>query len=204
LPLGYSVYRFTYPDGFAEAAGHTQITIGTANTAILLTSSFVAWAVVLVFGVARLAAILFAAAAVLGCVFLVLKGIEYQIEYDEHVVPEYYFMFRGPNATSAGLFFSFYFIATAVHALHVAIGIAVLIVIALKARRGAYSDHYHAPVIVAGLYWHFVASFGCSCSHSFTRREERHDLVSATRACVFVACHPCVAGDDRVRGLSAP
>jgi len=158
LILGYCVYRFAYPDGFAEAARHTQIAIGTANTAILLTSSFlVAWAVSIVrLGVGRVASIVFAAAALLGCVFLVLKGIEYKIEYDEHLVPGFFFASRGANATSAWLFFSFYFVATAVHALHVAIGIVVLIVIALKSRTGAYSERYHAPATVAGLYWHFV------------------------------------------------
>jgi len=158
LILGYSVYRFMYPEGFAEAARHTQITIGSANTAILLTSSFfVAWAVSIVrLGAGRIAAILLAAAAALGCIFLVLKGIEYKIEYDEHLVPGYFFTFRGPNGTSAWLFFSFYFVATAIHALHVSIGIMVLIFIALKARRGAYSARYHAPITVAGLYWHFV------------------------------------------------
>jgi cytochrome c oxidase subunit 3 len=158
LILAYCVYRFMYPEGFAEAARHTQIAIGTANTAILLTGSFfVAWAVAIVrLGAGRIAAILFAGAAALGCIFLILKGIEYRIEYDEHLVPGYFFAFRGPNATSAWLFFSFYFVATGVHALHVAIGIVVLIVIALKSRRGAYSDRYHAPATVAGLYWHFV------------------------------------------------
>jgi len=158
LILGYSVYRFMYPEGFADAARHTQIAIGSANTAILLTSSFfVAWAVSIVrLGADRVAAILLAAAAALGCVFLVLKGIEYKVEYDEHLVPGYFFTFGGPNATSAWLFFSFYFVATAIHALHVAIGIMVLIFIALKARCGAYSARYHAPVTVAGLYWHFV------------------------------------------------
>ncbi len=46
LILAYWVYRIGHPDGFAEAARHTKIVIGTANTAVLLTSSFlVAWAV---------------------------------------------------------------------------------------------------------------------------------------------------------------
>jgi cytochrome c oxidase subunit 3 len=158
LILGYCVYRYAYPEGFTAAARHTRIAIGGANTAILLTSSFfVAWAVSIVrLGAARIAAILFAAAIALGCLFLVLKGVEYRLEYNEHLVPGYFFSFRGPNATSAWLFYSFYFVATGVHALHVAIGIVVLIVIALKSRRGVYSDRYHAPATVAGLYWHFI------------------------------------------------
>ncbi|MDB5577777.1 MAG: cytochrome c oxidase subunit 3 family protein, partial [Bradyrhizobium sp.] len=46
LILSYAVYRHAYPQPFADAARHTNIVIGTANTAILLTSSFlVAWGV---------------------------------------------------------------------------------------------------------------------------------------------------------------
>src|SRR3954466_802258 len=49
LILSYCVYRSAYAAAFAEAARHTKIVIGTANTAILLTSSFlVAWAVAIV------------------------------------------------------------------------------------------------------------------------------------------------------------
>ena len=54
LILAYCVYRFGYPDGFAEAARHTKIVIGTINTAMLLTSSFlVAWAVAIAQAAAR-------------------------------------------------------------------------------------------------------------------------------------------------------
>src|SRR5947209_8267075 len=83
LLLGYWVYRFGHPNGFAEAARHTSIAIGTINTAVLLTSSFlVAWAVALVrANAARIAAALFWLAAALGVAFLVLKGIEYHDEF---------------------------------------------------------------------------------------------------------------------------
>ena len=122
LILMYCVYRIGNPAGFADAARETQIAIGTANTAVLLTSSFlVAWAVAAAHGGAgRLAAILLWIAALLGVLFLVLKGIEYSIEYREHLVPGLNFARSGRNAASIGLFFSFYFVATGVHALHVA------------------------------------------------------------------------------------
>ncbi|MGX9425224.1 MULTISPECIES: cytochrome c oxidase subunit 3 family protein [Bradyrhizobium] len=46
LVLSYFVYRHAYPASFLAAGRHTDLLIGTANTAILLTSSFlVAWAV---------------------------------------------------------------------------------------------------------------------------------------------------------------
>jgi cytochrome c oxidase subunit 3 len=40
LILGYFVYRHVYPAAFAAASRHTDIVVGAANTAILLTSSF--------------------------------------------------------------------------------------------------------------------------------------------------------------------
>ena len=62
----------------------------------------------------------------------------------------------GRNANAVHLFFSFYFVATGLHAVHVAVGIAILAIIGLRARQNSYSDRYHSPITVAGLYWHFV------------------------------------------------
>lgn len=158
LILAYCVYRIGDPDGFAEAARHTKIAIGTVNTAVLLTSSFlVAWAV----AAARLrqgkvAGVLLWIAVLFGVAFLALKGFEYRSEYEEHLVPGLNFAVVGPKSMSIRLFFSFYFVATGLHALHVAIGIVALAVIGRQAYRRHYSDRYHAPIDVAGLYWHFV------------------------------------------------
>jgi cytochrome c oxidase subunit III len=158
LLLGYCIYRFGYPSGFAEAARHTSIAIGTINTAILLTSSFlVAWAVNLVKANAvRLAAACFWLAAACGVAFLILKGFEYSDEYREHLVPGLDFRFDGRDHDIVRLFFSYYFVATGLHGLHILIGVAVLSVIAIRTRGGRYSSVYHAPPMLAGLYWHFV------------------------------------------------
>ncbi|MBV9747570.1 MAG: cytochrome c oxidase subunit 3 [Acetobacteraceae bacterium] len=158
LILSYCAYRYGYAADFAAAGRHTKIAIGTANTAILLTSSFlVAWAVAAAkVGLGGASAALLAAAALLGIVFLGLKGWEYSEELAEHLVPALDFRFDPAHLHGALMFFLFYFVATGLHALHVMIGIVVLLVIARKARRGAYSAHYHAPITVAGLYWHFV------------------------------------------------
>src|SRR5262249_1064125 len=93
-------YRFGYPAAFAEAARHTNIVIGTVNTALLLTSSFaVPWAVAAAKEEAgRLAAILLCAAAVVGLVFVGLKAVEYLEEYHEHLVPALDFSFPGRQA----------------------------------------------------------------------------------------------------------
>jgi cytochrome c oxidase subunit III len=158
LILSYCAYRISYPAGFAVAASHTKIVIGTANTAILLTSSFlVAWAVTVArLRESRFAALLLWSAAGLGISFLILKGVEYTAEYSERLLPGFGFDFSGPHAHAVHLFFSFYLVATGLHAVHVVVGIAVLVVIGLRAHQRGYSDRYHSPITVAGLYWHFV------------------------------------------------
>lgn len=158
LILAYCVYRTAYPEGFAEAARHTKIAIGTGNTAVLLTSSFlVAWAVTIIrLGESRFAALLFWAAALLGLTFLGLKGAEYSLEYREHLLPGFGFEYAGPQIRAIQLFFAFYLVATALHAMHVVVGIFVLAIIGWRAHQNDYSDIYHSPAMVAGLYWHFV------------------------------------------------
>ncbi len=158
LILAYCVYRYGYPDDFAVAGRHTKIVIGTTNTAILLTSSFlVAWAVAAAkAGGGRLAAGLLVGGAVLGVLFLGLKGYEYHDEYRENLVPALNFAFDAAHSRGAMLFFMFYFVATGLHALHVAIGVIVLAAVSFRARSNAYSAAYHSPITVAGLYWHFV------------------------------------------------
>jgi cytochrome c oxidase subunit 3 len=54
------------------------------------------------------------------------------------------------------LFLIFYWVMTALHGLHVTIGIGVILVMIWLARRGLFSPEYYSPVDVAGLYWHFV------------------------------------------------
>jgi cytochrome c oxidase subunit 3 len=58
---------------------------------------------------------------------------------------------------SVQMFFVFYFIITGLHALHMIVGLVVLIALLILARRGRFGDpRDFIPVDVAGLYWHFV------------------------------------------------
>lgn len=54
------------------------------------------------------------------------------------------------------LFLLFYWIMTAIHATHMIIGIAVMLVLIVMARRKMFSAQWHNPVECFGLYWHFV------------------------------------------------
>lgn len=155
LIAGYSAYRLIHPEAFVEAARHTKIVLGTANTAILLTSSaFMATAVEANEAGSRRAAILcLAATALLGLLFLVIKGWEYSLEYGEHLVPGLNFD-SARYGDVAQLFFLFYFFATGLHALHLTIGIAL--VGGLAARNASSHPPRSLTVRMIGLYWHFV------------------------------------------------
>lgn len=59
-------------------------------------------------------------------------------------------------AGRAKLFFTFYFVMTGLHALHMIIGVAIVAAITFLSWRGRYSPEYYTPVENAGLYWHFV------------------------------------------------
>jgi cytochrome c oxidase subunit 3 len=157
LLLGYFVYRHAYPAAFAEASRHTDILIGTANTAILLTSSFlVACGVDASAANARAIAFASLAGAIcLGLTFIGLKGVEYTSEYREHLVPGVNFAFESSAANGVELFFIFYFVSTLVHALHMLIGIAVLATLAALTRQLPDSKR-GAALHSAALYWHFV------------------------------------------------
>jgi cytochrome c oxidase subunit 3 len=154
----YCAYRTMHPEGFAAAARQTQIPILAGKTAIMKTSSIlVAWAVWCIrLNASRVAGLLLWGAAALGVLFLGLKGVEYAIEYREHLIPGMNLAVHGVDASAQNLFFAFYFVATGLHGIHVAIGIVVLIVIGFQSKAGTYSAPYHATATVAGLYWHFV------------------------------------------------
>lgn len=45
---------------------------------------------------------------------------------------------------------------TGLHAVHLTVGIGVLLAMAWMARRGRFTAAYYTPLEVAGLYWGFV------------------------------------------------
>jgi cytochrome c oxidase subunit 3 len=167
LFAAFCVYRFTSPDAFALACRHLSVTLGSINTAVLLSSSLtVALAVRAGQTGDRKAQVRFLLATiVLGLVFLGIKGVEYSKEFEDHLVPGFNFSVSAlhPPADAPGrlvqhaeLFFVFYFFMTGLHALHMIIGIGVFIAVAAMAERGRFTPEYHTPLELSGLYWHFV------------------------------------------------
>jgi len=156
--LGYSVYRSLYAAAYGEASRHLDIVLGAINTGVLLCSSLtMALAVhAAQLGSRRVVTLFLIATIVLGSGFLGIKGFEYYHKYEEQLIPGPDFHFEGPNGRNAQIFFSFYFVMTGMHALHMIIGIGIMLVMIRLARRGRFSPEYYFPIEMTGLYWHFV------------------------------------------------
>jgi len=140
LLLAYTVLRQAYPIGFAEGGAETKLVIGTANTAILLTSSAtMAWAVhTAESGNRRALFWLLAITAAFGLAFLALKGLEYFQEYREGQIPGLNFTSQSRHAHAIELFYWLYFGLTGVHAAHVSAGIALVLTMAGPRRHRQY------------------------------------------------------------------
>ena len=158
LFTGYTVYRSAYPAAFAAASHELDTLIGTINTAVLIASSLTMALAVHASQTGRRRSLLgsLLATMALGTVFLALKAVEYAHKFAHHLVPGPSFAFHGPDPAHAQLFFSFYFVMTGMHALHMVIGLGLMTYLVVAARRGRFSPEYNNPVVVGGLYWHFV------------------------------------------------
>ncbi len=159
----YAVYRDAYFEAFVAGSQHLDRVLGTVNTAVLLTSSLCAALAVHAAQTNQRRALVgyLAGTMLLGGVFLGVKVYEYWDKFQHHLVPGYDFQWPADSSglvdpRHVELFYSFYFAMTGIHAVHMIIGIALFMVILVRAARGRYSHEYYNPVEIMGLYWHFV------------------------------------------------
>lgn len=148
----YILYRIRYPEWGAQAA-NTSTLLGALNTLVLLTSSFT---VVMAHTAAlkkqlNKIVLWMSATLALGLTFLVVKSVEYTTEISHG------FTLTSPslvaNGESIGAnFWSFYYLATGLHALHVVAGMLILFIVMMGARKG---KNLHR-VELGGMYWHMV------------------------------------------------
>ncbi|HZL32023.1 MAG TPA: cytochrome c oxidase subunit 3 [Pseudolabrys sp.] len=154
LFLGYTVYRWLYPEGFLIGAQETDIVYGVSNTAIIMTSSLTMAVAVRAAeqDMRRMVFRCLIATALFGLAFLVVKGFEYYDDIIRGFVPGPHFPL---HQTGAELFWTFYWVMTAVHAIHLTIGIgmvATLTVLLHRRKLPLVSPAYEG----VALYWHLV------------------------------------------------
>ncbi|MEO6390860.1 MAG: cytochrome c oxidase subunit 3 [Pyrinomonadaceae bacterium] len=180
--LAYLYFRFNYPMAFAAGSNHLNVKLGALNTIVLICSS-VTMALAVYYaqtGVRQLQVIFLILTMALGSTFLVVKYFEYKDKWVHNLIPVNMpgtkeFKWEGEVAEHDGplyeaaspvekanwphrveSFFWVYFAMTGLHALHMVIGLGLLLWLLIGAVRKRWSPEYHGPVELVGLYWHFV------------------------------------------------
>ncbi len=178
--LAYTLYRSLYPESFASASNHLDITLGAVNTGVLILSSFtMAMAVYFTqVGKRRPQILCLILTLILGLGFLGIKAVEYYGKYEDRLIPgtlipgnpfnpavqvegqpldpHKLHLLKHATVKQVELFYWIYFAMTGMHAIHMIIGAGLLRYLIIFSMRGRFDPEYHGPVEVIGLYWHFV------------------------------------------------
>ena len=159
LFLAYAVYRWMFPETWYLASHNLlDIRMGGINTVVLISSSLsVALAIHYVrVGKNNIAIgmLIFTLLCAVG--FLVIKYFEYRHKFHEGMLPGPHYTYEGLQTPGAPMFFSVYFLATGLHAIHVIIGMGVLTWVTILTIKGRFSPVYYTPLELGGLYWHLV------------------------------------------------
>jgi cytochrome c oxidase subunit III len=156
LFLVFAVYRFKYSEGFHLAAHELNVTIGTINSLILLLSGMTMGMAHLAIQKAntRLTLYLLLATFLLGIIFLTNKYFEWAIKFEHGLYPGS----ESLISLSRGdiMFFGLYFLMTGLHALHLIVGLILMIVVAGGVLRGRVHSTKYALLENCSLYWHLV------------------------------------------------
>ena len=179
LFASYLIMRNWYYPAFVEGSHQLKIGWGTANTAVLIVSSFTMAMSVWSAQMRRKGALLLflGLTFLLGVTFLGIKYIEWHEKWVKHHVPGFHWSeqsFLDPQsdpevyteyhdkplapdmAQKTQEYFFLYFAMTGMHALHMVIGVGLLVYLFIRARTGAYTNGHFTFVENFGLYWHFV------------------------------------------------
>ncbi len=159
LFAGYILYHNMYPEVFHQGSTHLDWRLGAFNTIVLLLSSLT-----MVLGVhysqhndKKKAVMNLAITIICGFIFMIVKYFEYSHKIHEGLLPG--FLYSGENThnlTNPGLYFSFYFMMTGLHGIHVLAGMCLILWVLLRAQKGEFSSNYFTPVEGVGLFWHLV------------------------------------------------
>jgi nitric oxide reductase NorE protein len=134
------------PAVFARDHAELHVALGTVNTVLLLSSSLlVVLAVQRVLAGRRVGAWrLIAGALCCGAGFVAVKAVEWTQ------------LFAARKGVGSGEFFSYYFMFTGIHLLHVLIGLVVLSRLIVVTRRTEFTDKQTRLCETGGIFWHMV------------------------------------------------
>jgi heme/copper-type cytochrome/quinol oxidase subunit 3 len=145
--FGYLLFSYFYLASMARGpwppAGLPELRLALPNTGILLLSSGTMWWAESGIRLGRAGRLLggLILTLALGTVFLGIQAVEYQHQS------------FGPSTNAYG---SLFFTITGFHGAHVAVGLLMIAVVALRAGLGHFSASRYLAVTNVSWYWHFV------------------------------------------------
>lgn len=158
LFAAYLFYHWMYFGEFHHASRSLNWQLGALNTIVLLFSSYLAVMAVDSIKQGKSDKAFKFLAGTIGCglIFLVIKTIEYSTKYSHGLFPTLDTFNSPEHLHEYKMFFGLYFCMTGLHALHVILGMGLLLWAGLKVKAGHFSAKYYTPVEVGALYWHLV------------------------------------------------
>jgi len=158
LFVGYGIMNGRHEEAFKAAHHHLDRNLGALNTVVLLVSSFT-----MVMGVwaaqtsqRKKMMVYLSTTLALAGVFLVVKYVEYSHKFHEGLLPGKFYAHFHDEVPGQFMFFSFYFMMTGLHGIHVLAGMAAITWLLIRGAKGHFSSEYYVPVDLVGLYWHLV------------------------------------------------
>lgn len=157
LFVAYGIFSYFHPEMFEYASSKLDWKLGFINTIFLILSSFsMVMSVYYIQHSERIKSLInLGITFILAGVFLVIKSIEYSDKFSHGYLPG--ILFKGESSfDTLHIFFGLYYTITGLHAIHVIIGMGLILWIMFKVYKGTVHKDYFTPVEMVGLYWHFV------------------------------------------------
>jgi cytochrome c oxidase subunit 3 len=152
----YAVYFHTFPEDFALGGKELNRIFGTANTLVLLISSFTVAASITAIQLRKkaLAIGLLVFSLLCGLTFLINKYFEWGAKFHHGLYPNSERLLESDPGFN--IFFGLYYTITGLHGLHVIIGMVLLAISMVLIMLDKISDQRYAMLENSGLYWHLV------------------------------------------------
>jgi cytochrome c oxidase subunit 3 len=156
LFIVYSVMRHNYAQSFHDAAEHLNVVIGAVNTIVLLVSSAaVAMSITAMQkGDKKLTLTLLLVTIFCALIFMVNKYFEWSGKIHHGLYPGSDLMIELDKGHI--LFFSLYYFMTGLHALHILVGLTLLIIVYVRVQSGRVNKERYVLLENSALYWHLV------------------------------------------------
>lgn len=152
------VLRVMYPVAVAETAKDLQYWIGALNTGVLILSSFT-MSVAIEASRLKLKDTVVRSMLVtagLGGVFVCLKAYEYYRDWAGGMMPFFGGHYKHAGDPPTHLFLDLYYLITVIHAIHLTIGISLMLYMARDASKPGFFEKHQNRIEISGLYWHFI------------------------------------------------